>query len=804
MPKPRIPNQRKANLEYKKRIERYCALIQQVYDKIAQESARLASLAGVDPDKPFSFADYPLTKEAIKKLQSQLMSEVGAIIMSGTSAEWKESNLVQDRVARRVLTAYTGTNKFGEEFTRYFQTNPDSLKAFQQRKDNGMNLSTRVWNLSEQYKTELEESITAAIAPGTSAMELAAQVKKYLKEPDKRFRRIKEKMEDGTIKWHLSKNAKAYHPGQGVYRSSARNAQRLARTEINMSYRTAEQERWKQFDFVVGYEVKTTQNGHHVEDVCNQLAGKYPKDFKFVGWHPQCMCYCIPILKTEDEFWSLDEDVKSANEIAELPPNFREWINDNRDRIEAAEKRGKLPYFIRDNREDVENILHPKERKKTPLEIAVERHAARTPEDVERIQSAWNLSREKALDSEIVNLQDGISIPYNNSIERLLSGEELRGRRNQDTLLKYIDALDTLGNGSTIHISDSKWRIVFTSDKIKEGLHQEYYSSSDIKHILSLVKTEVNNRVSKLPFVSQYKDLHRIKVFDTSSLPLEWKREYLDVLKGLSSGSTTVRRMVLSTASQENNLAAYGLNMIELSSNKLALKYGLDKLSSKTPVQLFTDFEKAVPGYSDSLKTWRSKEFFDSLKYFTPLKTNENRGCFYMPDGQYGYVHINPNHADTKQRLQSDFFKKSILSHEYGHCMFHQYEWINDVEIKDVYDKWVRAVNMDKGRTLRDKIKDKLNSIPSHQQGYGFDIYEQLGKMSDSAQAAIDGHPFLKPMGHSSGAAGYFKDYEYQLNEIIAHTSENLWIGNPIFKEIAPGLYKKMRELLEKKLGIKP
>ena len=365
-----IPNFRKNNLEHKKRVEKYAALIQQVYDKIAKEASMVASLSDPDTDKQFSFADYPLTKEAIKRLQSELMSKVGGIIMSGTSAEWKESNLIQDLVARRVLTAYTGTIRFGEEYSRYFQTNPESLKAFHQRKDEGMNLSTRVWSLSEQYKSELEEAITAAIAPGIPAMELAAQVKQYLKAPDKRFRRIKEKMEDGTIKWHLSKNAKAYHPGQGVYRSSARNAQRLARTEINMAYRTAEQERWKQFDFVVGYEVKTTQNGHHVEDICDQLAGKYPKDFKFVGWHPQCMCYCIPILKTEDEFWSLDEEVKSANEITELPPNFREWIDDNKERIEAAEKRGRLPYFIKDNNGLIDKVREHNSGQKTFKELS--------------------------------------------------------------------------------------------------------------------------------------------------------------------------------------------------------------------------------------------------------------------------------------------------------------------------------------------------------------------------------------------------------------------------------------------------
>lgn len=368
MSKPKIPNQRKANINHKKRVERYAKLIQEAYDRMAQEMSRIASIAEVDPDVQFSFSDYPLTRNAISRLQNQLMQEIGGIIMAGTSEEWRESNLVQDMVARKVLTAYTGTNKFGDEYTRYFQTNPDSLKAFQQRKDEGMNLASSVWDLSEQYKEELEEAISAAMAPGMSAVELAAQVKQYLKNPDKRFRRIRDKF--GNLQ--LSGNAKAYHPGRGVYRSSARNAQRLARTEINMAYRAAEQKRWEQFDFVVGYEVKITQNEHHIEDICDQLAGKYPKGFKFSGWHPQCMCYCIPILKTEEEFWAYDSEnpVKSANEITELPSNFREWINDNKERIEAAEKRGKLPYFIRDNNRLIDEIKDSNSKQKDFKELS--------------------------------------------------------------------------------------------------------------------------------------------------------------------------------------------------------------------------------------------------------------------------------------------------------------------------------------------------------------------------------------------------------------------------------------------------
>lgn len=131
-----------------------------------------------------------------------------------------------------------------------------------------------------------------------------------------------------------------------------------------MAYRTAEQTRWKQFDFVVGYEVKTTQNGRHVEDICDELAGKYPKDFVFTGWHPQCMCYTIPILKTEEEFWADDSEdsTASVNEVTDVPQGFKDWITDNQERIERPEERGTLPYFIRDNRDTVEEVLKEKAR----------------------------------------------------------------------------------------------------------------------------------------------------------------------------------------------------------------------------------------------------------------------------------------------------------------------------------------------------------------------------------------------------------------------------------------------------------
>ncbi len=80
----------------------------------------------------------------------------------------------------------------------------------------------------------------------------------------------------------------------------------------------------------------------------------------------------------------------SSRYVANPPEGFRKWITDHADRIASAKS---LPYYIRDNSSFVEAALAPKEL--TPLEIAAKRHAARTPEQVQAIQEAWDARREK-------------------------------------------------------------------------------------------------------------------------------------------------------------------------------------------------------------------------------------------------------------------------------------------------------------------------------------------------------------------------------------------------------------------------
>lgn len=172
-----------------------------------------------------------------------------------------------------------------------------------------------------------------------------------------------------------------------MYRSSYKNARRLAATETNMAYRTADYERWQQLDFIVGIRIQLSNNHtclgkdgkpHPFYNICDELKGTYPKDFKFTGWHPHCRCIATTILKTDEEMAADDEAImrgeqpsdpdESDNAVKELPDNFKQWMEDNEERIERAKS---LPYFLRDNEKLISGttMLSEEEKTLTPQKV---------------------------------------------------------------------------------------------------------------------------------------------------------------------------------------------------------------------------------------------------------------------------------------------------------------------------------------------------------------------------------------------------------------------------------------------------
>lgn len=312
MTKTKLPNQKKAYENLAKRLNKYTKKILKIYTVLAYESAQIAISTGFKGDGEFSFADYPQTSQKVKKMLDYYSDNMQSLVYSGISEEWKNSNTLQDLLAKRVIKAFT--RKIGEKKVKtYYEHNNAAKKAFIDRKVRGLNLSQRIWNQREEMKEALEKCLSTGIEKGMSAVKLSKRVSRYLDNYPL------------LAKDYKKKYGKAITVQNCEYRSV-----RLARNEINMAYRSAEQERWIRMDYIKGKEIKTTNNINHKKDMCDLLAGTYPKNFYWTGWHVNCMCYAVPIIMSEDEYWSGKQPLDA------MPKEFTGWVNDNKDKARQS------------------------------------------------------------------------------------------------------------------------------------------------------------------------------------------------------------------------------------------------------------------------------------------------------------------------------------------------------------------------------------------------------------------------------------------------------------------------------------
>ncbi len=138
---------------------------------------------------------------------------------------------------------------------------------------------------------------------------------------------------------------------------------RLTRTEINLAYHYADWEYWNSSNTVTGIMVSLsnnhTLNGKPFVDICDRFdKQRFPKWFKFTGWHPQCRCIATPISPNRKELIEYlkkvrdGEDVSNfhfTGEVTELPASFTDWMSENAERLQFMQAKGRLPYFIKEN-----------------------------------------------------------------------------------------------------------------------------------------------------------------------------------------------------------------------------------------------------------------------------------------------------------------------------------------------------------------------------------------------------------------------------------------------------------------------
>ena len=120
-------------------------------------------------------------------------------------------------------------------------------------------LSQRIWNHGEDFEKDIQYTINQAILQKKSAIELAKDLEKYVKEPAKRD------SDWGRCYPHLRNKKVDY------------NAMRLARTSINHSYQTASIQSSNMNPFVEGIQWHSAMIHGRTCELCKERHGRvYP------------------------------------------------------------------------------------------------------------------------------------------------------------------------------------------------------------------------------------------------------------------------------------------------------------------------------------------------------------------------------------------------------------------------------------------------------------------------------------------------------------------------------------------------
>lgn len=503
------------------RTEHYADNVRRLYATATDELLKLSAMKAANGvSAAFSFSDSKRLSEQANAILRALYSGVYNEIKGGVIAEWENANKSCDVL----ITSIFGKKvKEDNHYARYFARNKESVDAFFKRKSEygGLNLSQRVWKYVGDFKTEMEMALSVAMGEGKSAATVSREVRKYLQRPDMMFRRFrvktgeqdifdadgnvvgkepvygrvwKRKVVDavtGNVSWQTV-NLKDYSFGRGVYRSSYKNAMRLARTETNMAYRTADQERWRQLDFVIGYRVVLSDN-HPEPDICNDLSAKrgekgsrgvYPKDFVFKGWHPQCRCYVVPILADEKEFDKIQEAILNDEPIPESKsvirePNkyFQDWWKSNKKRVSEAQS---LPYWVKDN---------PKytkiKREKTDAEKSLEKAI----KDVV-IKARSSGGEVQGLAESIAAGHNAICTPINYKSEASIKRKVLSRRIKDDSFMpeNLTDCVRT-----TIIVDTRQLKYVINELKAQESFYKYKPQKTILGYVGNIVNVKTNN-----------------------------------------------------------------------------------------------------------------------------------------------------------------------------------------------------------------------------------------------------------------------------------------------------------------------
>ena len=633
---------------------------------------------------------------------------------------------------------------------------------------NGLNLAQTVWNYCQQTKSEFEMAMSNTIADGikqgSSAEEIGKSIRRYLNDPDMMYRRYhtikvqkngkkkdvvtwrRRRIIDGKVRFVEEPLEKV---GMGVYRSARKNALRVARTEINAAYHKARNERWQNEPFVIGQYIHVSPQ-HNIDDICNDLEGRYPKDYVWISWHPQCICTSDPITiqgEEKKEFYKrlmAGEDMSnyvSPFAVLTMPEKYNQYIKDNSEAIVKAGMRGKLAWHLQDNTKYWAHLLSPLDRKKLGLKAvsskelilakAKERHALRTKEQIDKIQSRWDKHRRDY---------------YNGLVHNLLGGKSITDIKSQDLFERYY--------AIRYAIKEKKSASEITSlfDRFKRG-YQIKLAWTDRKVAMNVMKMAANYGETDVSAV-----LSALKAADYTLARKEAKTlaNAISIIKkdelSLSALIPDVNKWHKQFSSQELH------GVYDAVEAKLAQwqSLTLEKQASKLQFEAIDFLGKNMNGVRQKYATWKVSQAA-YLKKLDEVKT------------AIDWVNINKAYADVKgYSTQSKVYHKILF--DLKNAMVAQDKDLAKQLIKEAEDKRDSLIQLKTKRA----VNKNNGSIP-------FDANAYSKTRKDAALWARDadtGDDYFRPFAEADWKRWSKNEKEVAFN----YTSGSSYINEPCYK----------------------
>jgi len=261
-------------------IEARAKRIRRAYTKTTKKIQNSIIQFGELPGKRITTTFNEIDKEIellTKKLQREVKSSVNTSAKTGMLDAKKQSSVLSGSLkfgAKIGMDANT-FNTLWHDATNKLLTGIDGIK-----------LSDRIWDINRVALADIKKKIALGLVDGMYPAEIANQIRGFLILPDVDMR---------TKYW--KQFFKDNPPGKGVYRSAAKNLDRIHRTEMGRAYRMGTEEYAKNKSWSNGvqwHRVPGCMECVECEDYATHDEGLgegvYPAGSIPVS-HPNCQCY---------------------------------------------------------------------------------------------------------------------------------------------------------------------------------------------------------------------------------------------------------------------------------------------------------------------------------------------------------------------------------------------------------------------------------------------------------------------------------------------------------------------------------